>query len=127
MRTMVKIIAAVAALAASFAAAAQSPRPSNAEILFRLANPCPASGQPHGVCKGYVVDRVIPTVCGGAEDPENMRWLTAADAKEKRRWERIGCRPGRKLVLPTEGKVETEAFPADTPEPVTDVTVLPLK
>jgi hypothetical protein len=57
-----------------------------------------------------VVDRVIPVVCGGAEDPDNMQWQTLADAKEKDRWERIGCRTGRKLVLPGESTSFTEAY-----------------
>ena len=39
-----------------------------------------------------------------------MRWLTLAEAKAKAKWERIGCRPGRRLVLPHEMKSETEAF-----------------
>jgi hypothetical protein len=90
--------------------AAQAPRPTNAEILFRLANPCPATGQAQGPCTGYVVDRVIPIVCGGEEDPSNMQWQTLAEAKEKNRWDKIGCRKGRKLVLPTESKSITEAF-----------------
>jgi hypothetical protein len=57
-----------------------------------------------------VIDRVIPVACGGAEDPENMQWQTLAEAREKDRWERIGCRAGRKLVLPRESTSFTEAF-----------------
>jgi len=48
-----------------------------------------------------------------------MQWLTIADAKAKARWERIGCRAGRKLVLPGEFTSTTEAFPlGDSPAPV---------
>ena len=101
-----------------FAAAAGAPRISTAEAQFRAANPCPASAV-QGACKGYVVDRVIPRLCGGAEDPANMRWLTLAEAKEKARWDRIGCRAGRKLVLPGESTYSTEAFPLrEPPQPV---------
>jgi len=104
--------------------AAESRRPSNAEILFRLANPCPSTGATHGACTGYVIDRVIPLVCGGAEAPENMQWQMLAEAKEKDRWEAIGCRRGRRLVLPGESKSVTESFPmADTPS---DVEAQPL-
>lgn len=99
-----------AALVPCITTAAQSARPSNAEILFRLANPCPVTGLAQGACNGYVVDRVIPVFCGGAEDPSNMQWQTLAQAKEKDRWEKIGCRKGRRLVLPTESKSITEAF-----------------
>ena len=48
-----------------------------------------------------------------------MRWLTLTEAKEKARWDRIGCRPGRKLVLPGESTYSTEAFPlGELPQPV---------
>ena len=109
--------AAFATLCAVSAGAAT--RPSNAEIMFRLDNPCPADGATRGPCKGYVIDRVIPLVCGGAEEPENLRWATLAEAKAKARWDRIGCRRGRKLVLPGSQTVETEVFPmSETPGPV---------
>jgi hypothetical protein len=81
-----------------------------AEVQFRLANPCPVTGQAQGPCTGYVIDRVIPLACGGADHPDNMRWLTLPEAKVKAKWERIGCRPGRRLVLPHEMKSMTEAF-----------------
>ena len=80
------------------------------EAQFRTANPCPVTGQAQGPCAGYVIDRVIPLVCGGADHPDNMRWLTIAEAKAKAKWERIGCRPGRRLVLPHEMTSRTEAF-----------------
>lgn len=110
--------AAVCALlhAASSGAAT---RPSDAEIFFRLDNPCPSTGSTRGPCKGYVIDRVIPRICGGAEAQENMRWATIAEAKAKAKWDRIGCRGGRKLVLPGSTKVETEVFPmGEAPGPV---------
>ncbi len=81
-----------------------------AEAQFRVANPCPVTGQAQGPCTGYVIDRVIPLACGGADHPDNMRWITLPEAKAKAKWERIGCRPGRRLVLPHEMKSMTEAF-----------------
>ena len=94
-------------------------RPSDAEIFFRLDNPCPSTGSTRGPCTGYVIDRVIPRMCGGAEAPENMRWATIAEAKAKAKWDRIGCRGGRRLVLPGSTKVETEVFPmGEVPAPV---------
>jgi hypothetical protein len=48
------------------------------------------TGYPHGR-PGYVVDHIIPLECGGADDPSNMQWQTAADAKDKDRTER-DCR-----------------------------------
>lgn len=121
MRFMVLLAAALALPAAA------ETRSLRAEVLFRLANPCPATGTAHGACTGYVIDRVIPHVCGGAEEPANMQWQTLAQAKEKRKWDRIGCRGGRKLVTPQESTVVIEAFSAQAPEPITEVQPLPLK
>jgi hypothetical protein len=113
------VVIALVCGVATPASAAQSRRPSNAEILFRLANPCPGTGERHGACAGYVVDRIIPIACGGPEEPSNMQWQTLAEAKEKDRWEMIGCRRGRKLVLPGETTSVTESFAVpDTPAPV---------
>ena len=111
-------LAAVTALCA-----ATDSRSFRAEIFFRLANPCPSTGQTNGACKGYVIDRIIPVACGGAEEPSNMQWQTLTDAKEKDRWERIGCRPGRKLVAPAP-PVVVEAFPFEAPEPPSAVAPL---
>jgi hypothetical protein len=49
------------------------------------------TGFPHGRL-GYVVDHIKPLACGGADDPSNMQWQTAADAKAKDKWERKGCK-----------------------------------
>lgn len=102
--------AALAAIAVALPCSAAESRSFRAEVLFRLQSPCPATGETSGECKGYVIDRVIPVACGGAEEPSNMQWQTLAEAREKDRWEKIGCRPGRKLVLPTPA-VDAEVFP----------------
>lgn len=118
LRGTVAAAAAGLALLCGASAYAAAP-PSKAEIFFRLDNPCPANGQTRGACKGYVIDRTIPLLCGGRDAPENLRWLTLAEAKAKARWDRIGCRGGRKLVLPGSTKVEIEVFPmSETPAPV---------
>jgi hypothetical protein len=107
-------------------AAADTQRSFKAEVLFRLQNPCPSTGETRGACTGYVIDRVIPIVCGGAEDPGNMQWQTIAEAKAKDRWERIGCRPGRKLFVPGPAAV-VEAYPLDDASaPPVEVAPLPL-
>ena len=112
------------ALALTSTIAHAATRPSNAEIYFQLENPCPVTGQTAGPCKGYVVDRVIPLVCGGPDDASNMRWLTLAEAKEKARWDRIGCRRGRRLVLPGQDPPHAEAHAIG--EPVAPVESEPL-
>jgi hypothetical protein len=103
-------IALSLALTTTATSAANAPRLTPGEAAFRVANPCPVTGVAQGPCKGYVVDRIIPAICGGADDASNMRWLTLAEAKAKARWDRIGCRPGRKLVLPGDQTSSTEAF-----------------
>jgi hypothetical protein len=120
-----RLFAAVAALAAvQPCAAAQLDRSFKAEVLFRLANPCPATGQTYGECPGYVIDRIIPAVCGGPEEPANMQWQTLAEARAKDRWEKIGCRPGRKLGLPPP-PVDAEAFPLQEAPAAPEVQPLP--
>ena len=119
------VLASAVAFTSFSAAAAESARPTNAEIYFRLANPCPATGETSGSCKGYVIDRVIPPVCGGTEDAGNMRWQTLAEAKEKNRWEKIGCRKGRRLVLPGQSKPVTESFALGEALPAVEVQPLP--
>jgi hypothetical protein len=112
------------ALASTSALSADSARSFKAEVLFRLNNPCPTTGETRGECRGYVIDRIIPQACGGTEDPSNMQWQTIAEAKAKDRWERIGCRPGRKLVMPGE-PTYTEAYPIDQPTGATEAVPLP--
>ena len=53
-----------------------------------------------------------------------MQWATLAQAKEKARWEKIGCRKGRKLVLPGQNPPVTEAHALG--EPVEPVVAEPL-
>jgi hypothetical protein len=50
-----------------------------------------ATGYDHGR-KGYVIDRIVPLACGGADNTSNMQWQSVADAKVKDRTERQGCR-----------------------------------
>lgn len=119
------IIVLLAATSTAFAAAADPKRSFKAEVLFRLAHPCPGTGETHGACKGYVIDRIIPLICGGAEEPSNMQWQTPAEAREKDRWERIGCRPGRKLVMPG-APAFAEAYPLEEAATPVDVTPLPV-
>ena len=51
---------------------------------FQRHNPCPATGERSGGCKGYVIDHVF----GGADDPSKMKWQTISDAKAKDKWAR---------------------------------------
>jgi hypothetical protein len=58
---------------------------------FQREHPCPATGDTHGACPGYVKDHIVPLACGGPDEPENMQWQSTAEAKAKDRWERFGC------------------------------------
>ena len=59
---------------------------------FQRAHPCPSTGLPGGSCPGWRKDHIIALACGGADSPANMQWQTIAEAREKNRWERKGCR-----------------------------------
>lgn len=63
-----------------------------ARAAFQRSHPCPATNQPRGACPGYVVDHVVPLCAGGADEPGNMQWQTAAEAKAKDREERKLCK-----------------------------------
>jgi hypothetical protein len=67
---------------------AKQQRSSNAHTQFMKQYPCPATGRASGACPGYVIDHVVPLVCGGADAPANMQWQTVAEARAKDRWER---------------------------------------
>ncbi len=41
---------------------------------------------------GYVVAYRKALACGGADDPSNLQWLTVAEAKEKDKTDRKGCK-----------------------------------
>lgn len=71
---------------------AHAERSSAERLAFVSSHPCPATGQRHGRCPGYIVDHIVPLACGGADAPENMQWQTRADALAKDRWERNACK-----------------------------------
>lgn len=69
------------------------PRRSLAAVAeFRLHAPCPANGKPAGACPGYVVDYVVPPCAEGDNSPDNLQWLTLAQARDNGNWEREYCR-----------------------------------
>lgn len=71
---------------------ARPARSQPAVAEFRLANPCPATGRATGRCPGYVVEYIVPPCADGENAPDNLRWLTLADARSNGTWEREYCR-----------------------------------
>ena len=53
-----------------------------------------------------------------------MQWQTIAEARAKDKWERIGCRRGRKQIFP-QGESVTEAFPTGEAPPPVEAAPLP--
>jgi hypothetical protein len=49
------------------------------------------TGFPNGR-PGWVIDHIVPLVCGGRDAPSNMQWQTIAEAKAKDKIERRACR-----------------------------------
>jgi hypothetical protein len=86
------LLLAIACVTACHAA----PRSSAARLEFKRQNPCPSTGARSGACPGWIIDHVIPLCAGGADDPVNMQWQTAADALRKDADERRLCRSLRK-------------------------------
>lgn len=71
-------------------------RSSKARAEFRRSHPCPSTGKTSGPCPGWIIDHVNPLACGGADSPSNMQWQTVEDAKAKDKWEREGCKDGKR-------------------------------
>lgn len=90
MRRLLILLLGVACLACGPVSAGQK-RSASAKAEFRRLNPCPATGDTKGPCRGYVIDHIDALACGGADRPENMQWQTVAEGKAKDRWERKGC------------------------------------
>ena len=72
-------------------AEARTKRSQSAKVEFKQQHPCPANDSAKRLCKGYVIDHIVPIACHGADAPRNMQWQTAADANAKDKWERKGC------------------------------------
>ena len=81
----------LAALLLPLQADARIKRSTSAKVEFKRQQPCPATGEPKGPCKGWVIDHIQPLACGGEDAPLNMQWQTVAEGKAKDRWERKGC------------------------------------
>lgn len=62
-------------------------RSAEAKREFRKSHPCPSTGKVSGACAGYVIDHITPLKRGGADNPANMQWQTAEDARLKDRYE----------------------------------------
>ncbi len=82
-------------------------RSEKAKDSFKYAHPCPSNGNNHGACPGYVIDHITALACGGADDPSNMQWQSAAEGKAKDKWERKGCQVKSPANRPYSGNSST--------------------
>jgi hypothetical protein len=65
---------------------------------FKNLYPCPSTGQSKGRCHGWIIDHIEALACGGSDSVSNMQWQRTEDAKAKDKWERIGCKGGKKIA-----------------------------
>lgn len=78
-------------LATSTLSHAESNRAYKPKKHFKIDNPCPATGKTTGSCPNFIMDHRIGLCVGGADEAENLRWMTKENAKLKDRWE---CKAG---------------------------------
>ena len=86
----------LASILLSRSANAETHRDPHQRALFMKSHPCPANGNTHGRCPGYIVDHIKPLCASGPDRPSNMRWQTVAEAKKKDRLEAQECRALRR-------------------------------
>jgi hypothetical protein len=78
------LLPAPAAAVSSKGCIERSPRRSAAAIhAFRKLYPCPATGLVRGACPNFQIDHRQPLCCGGADIPDNLRWLTIEQHKAR--------------------------------------------
>ena len=78
-------------------AEARTKRSQSAKVEFKQQHPCPANDSAKRLCKGYVIDHIVPIACHGADAPSNMQWQTAADAKSQGQVGAQGVREANQL------------------------------
>ena len=93
---------------------------------FKYSHPCPANGNNHGSCPGYVIDHVTALVCGGADAPSNMQWQSVAEGKAKDKWERKGCKVGS-TVDHAYFRTSAHSGSGSSPTAVQEAVVLPIQ
>jgi len=98
------IISLITSFLVSIPAYAKIERSEKAKNSFKYSHPCPANGNNHGSCAGYVIDHIKPLACGGADAVINMQWQTIEEGKAKDKWERKDCET---KPQPTNGKYFT--------------------
>jgi hypothetical protein len=80
------LLLALAVLAAFSAEAAERSRDVTRE--FQRLNPCPSTGRKSGACPGFQKDHRQALMCGGADHPSNLQWLSVEAHKAKTRVDR---------------------------------------
>jgi hypothetical protein len=84
-------------LCISLNAESKTKRSWKARSEFKTLHSCPSTGMTKGPCPGWIIDHIEALACGGADAPYNMQFQTIADAKAKDKWERKGCKNGKRI------------------------------
>lgn len=93
--------ALLAAAVAAFLQADAAPRSKAARAEFVRSHACPSTGRHRLPCPGYEIDHRIALVCGGADEADNLQWLTIEAHKAKTRAEVPSCRRTKAARLAT--------------------------
>lgn len=76
---------------------ARIPRSSSVVSEFKRLYPCPVNGARRGPCPGHQVDHISPLCSGGADQVDNLQWLTVQEHRDKTRFDVLLCRNAARL------------------------------
>lgn len=96
--TVLGMLAVVLLMFLATVASAHVVRSETVKRQFMKTHICPSTGLYKLPCKNFVLDHVVPLACGGKDVVSNLQLQTVVAAKAKDKWERIGCKGGKRIT-----------------------------